>query len=151
MVAQLGGSANTYRIVMWNENWTPRVVDIGNGADFKLTETTKLRTQIFIEKGVKVSNLLFKAKLEKGIKGSTYSQYGKGNVTIISSNKNTLENTAESVNANGIDYTVYSDGTVLANGTATADATLILYGNYYIKNNNHIHGNVTLSGCPARW
>lgn len=85
------------------------------------------------------------------IENSSEIEYVENSVKIISSNKNMLENTATSTVTNGITYTVYSDGTVMANGTATADATLKLYGDYNIKNNNHIFGNVTLSGCPARW
>lgn len=114
MVVLLGGSASTYRIVMWNENWTPRAVDIGNGANFKLTETTKLRTQIFIEKGTTVNNKLFKAKLEKGIKGSTYSKYGQGNITLVSSNKNMFKETQNIK-------------------TETAQYKGIVYGNFCVK------------------
>lgn len=85
------------------------------------------------------------------LENPTEIKYVENSITIVSSNKNMLNSSANSTTVDGINYTVNTDGTIVANGTATADATLMLFGNYYIKNNNHIHGNVTLSGCPARW
>lgn len=113
------------------------------------TSTTEIQLDLILYSTSSYDVTLF-IKIEKGQKATAYSKYSFGVIEIKSSNKNMLENTAKSINTNGIDYTVYNDGTIMANGTATADATLKLYGDYYIKNNNRIHGNVTLSGCPAR-
>lgn len=57
--------------------------------------------------------------------------------------KNKLENTATTTSRNGLDFTVYPDGSVLVNGTATASTELVL-------NTNAIptEGNYIITGCP---
>jgi hypothetical protein len=59
--------------------------------------------------------------------------------------KNKLKNAASTITANGITFTVNTDGTFTANGTATATALLQLnvFSNLNLQNGNYI-----LSGCP---
>ena len=62
---------------------------------------------------------------------TTYQPYsnicpisGHTSAVVTRTGKNVLHNTAESVERNGVTFTVYSDGTVKAHGTASANANL---------------------------
>ena len=132
-----GGSGSTYRIVMWNENWTPRAVDIGTGASVNLSTKTKLRTQIFIEKGVTVNNLLFKPKLEKGSKSTAYSKFGQGSVEISTSNKNVLAFKDFEYTEKGITIKC-KNNKIHISGTATSAFTIFLTEHCNIKDLNKI-------------
>ena len=57
--------------------------------------------------------------------------------------KNKLENTATTTSRNGLDFTVYPDGSVLVNGTATASTELVLNTNAVPTEGNYI-----ITGCP---
>ena len=57
--------------------------------------------------------------------------------------KNKLENTATTTSRNGLDFTVYPDGSVLVDGTATASTELVLNTNAVPTEGNYI-----ITGCP---
>ena len=71
-----GGSASTYRIIVWKEGYVVNAVDIGNGTKVTFDGTTKYKTQIFIESGVTVNNLIFKPMITEETESKPYEQYG---------------------------------------------------------------------------
>lgn len=75
------GSGSTYRIVVWDKDWKIKAVDIGNSARFNVVEGEKIRTQILIEKGQTVKNLMFYAQLELNEK-TNYKKHQEQNYTI---------------------------------------------------------------------
>ena len=108
-----GGTASTYRLISWKEGYVVNAVDIGNGTNVTFDGTTKYRTQIFIESGVTVNNLVFRPKLKKGIKTTQYSPYGQGSVEI------------KQINGNLVDFNLSQNSKVTVNN----DRTVTINGN----------------------
>ena len=77
-VVQNGGSTQSYRINIWDNNFNNIGIDVGDGISFTLTEEKVLRCSIMIIKGTKVDNLLFRPLLYKGTFDSNkkYEQFG---------------------------------------------------------------------------
>ena len=68
-----------------------------------------------------------------------------GNVTVMVSGKNILENKATAKTMNGVEFAINADGSITLNGTASADVLITI--------NKAVYGVVpgksyTISGCP---
>jgi hypothetical protein len=74
---------------------------------------------------------------------ATQDLHGYDKPWVGGAGKNKLENTATTTSRNGLDFTVYPDGSVLVNGTATASTELVLNTNAVPTEGNYI-----ISGCP---
>ena len=82
-------------------------------------------------------------------KGTMALGYNEGCISETIYNENLLKNTASTTTTNGITFTVRDNGSVKVDGTATVMTTLKVYGDYEVRNNNYIHGDVFISGCPS--
>ena len=72
-----GGATDTYRFDLMNKaNNNIPIIDIGNGAEFTLTEETTFIPRIRIQGGVTINNLLFKPMLVSDISKTIYEPYG---------------------------------------------------------------------------
>ena len=69
---------------------------------------------------------------------------GFSGINIKKFGKNLLQNTGTTQSLNGIDFTVYSDGSINVNGTASADTDLTIRSALVLPTAAY-----TLSGCPA--
>lgn len=78
---------------------------------------------------------------EYGVKPSLYDT---AEVECVGDNVNILENKATSKTVNGVEYTIFEDGTAIVNGTAT-DVSYITVNKFINKADTY-----TLSGCPSR-
>lgn len=107
--------------------------DFGSGQTFTIKSQTTVTVRMMVWKGVTVSNLIFKPKLEEGDTATSYSPYNCGNIGVNKTNSNILpqfEETKESQTINGITITKNSDGTYTLNGTSTGIVDLILFGSW---------------------
>lgn len=75
-----GGSASTYRIMMWNSSWVYVSQDVGNSNTFNLeNDTTNNKVQVGIYSGTTVNNLVFKPMIRfASITDDTYEPYTNG-------------------------------------------------------------------------
>lgn len=69
---------------------------------------------------------------------------GFSGINIEKFGKNLLQNTSTTQSLNGIDFTVYSDGSINVNGTASADTDLTIKSALVLPTESY-----TLTGCPS--
>lgn len=62
--------------------------DFGSGQTFTIKSQTTVTVRMMVWKGVTVSNLIFKPKLEEGDTATSYSPYNCGNIAVSVFNKN---------------------------------------------------------------
>ena len=146
-----GGSDTTYYI---SENFTASK-DTGNGVVLNNLPSDQV-WRIVIKSGTTVNNLVFRPMLNAGTTAKPYSKWFAGlkNASfekIVSTGRNLVPYPyAETTKtANGVTFTVNSDGSVTVNGTATAATNF-----YIVKGGNDfltfpIGTTLVLSGCPA--
>ncbi len=71
------GASDTYRFDLMNKsNSGIPVIDIGDGAEFTITEELTLVPRIRIQNGVTINNLLFKPMIVRDISKTIYEQFG---------------------------------------------------------------------------
>lgn len=74
--------------------------DFGSGQTFTIKSQTTVTVRMMVWKGVTVSNLIFKPKLEEGNRATSYSPYNCGNIGILKINKNIFDLNAETIKNN---------------------------------------------------
>ncbi len=103
------GNANMTRINFWKKDWSDICADIGNGQRFILSENIEnAKMGLTVYEGATIKDLVFKPKLEKGTKATTYSPYGMGSTNVKVCNKNFLNTPYDSKNK--LTDTATSDG-----------------------------------------
>ncbi len=140
-----GGSDTTYYI---SENFTASK-DTGNGVVLNNLPSDQV-WRIVIKSGTTVNNLVFRPMLNEGTEAKPYSKWFAGlkNVffkEIVSTGRNLIPYPyadGMSKAANGITFTVNTDGTVTVNGTATENANFMFF-----NGSLPLFGMFTLSGC----
>ena len=126
---------------VWNpEKWTRTTAgeESGGGADLDIYGEASGTAEASFSDGAEASLV----ECEIGIVPSQ-DLHGYSKPWAGGSGKNKLENTATTTTRNGLDFTVYPDGSVLVNGTATASTELVLNTNAVPTEGNYI-----ITGCP---
>ena len=79
-----GGSASTYRIMMWNSSWSYISQDIGNSGTFTLeNDTTNNKISIQVYSGTTINNLVFKPMIRlASITDDTYEPYTRSELQV---------------------------------------------------------------------
>ena len=110
--------------------------DIGEGTIISLADTGQWRCEIVIQNGQRVYNKVFKPMIQ--LASNEYKSYtphrqsldntfASNKLLNIVGGKNLLKNNINSQTINGIEFTVYNDGSFKLNGTATDNIELVLY------------------------
>ena len=145
-----GGSDTTYYI---SESFTASK-DTGNGVVLNNLPSDQA-WRIVIKSGTTVNNLVFRPMLNAGTEAKPYSKWFPGlkNASfekIVSTGRNLIPYPyAETTKtANGVTFTVNSDGSVTVNGTATARTVFFIVNiNKFLRLSQGV--SYRLSGCPA--
>ena len=145
-----GGSDTTYYI---SESFTASK-DTGNGVVLNNLPSDQA-WRIVIKSGTTVNNLVFRPMLNAGTEAKPYSKWFPGlkNASfekIVSTGRNLIPYPYEesTKTANGVTFTVNSDGSVTVNGTATARTVFFIVNiNKFLRLSQGV--SYRLSGCPA--
>lgn len=137
-----GGSSSTYKVDLYNTNYSAIMTDWGAGTTKTgLVDNDRKvnRARIVIYSGTTLDNLTFKPMLVAGTEEKEYEQYGTSPsldypspVKCLGSNKNLL-NTSLMIETTkgGVTSKINSDGSITFNGTCTTNNNVF---DFYIEN-----------------
>lgn len=132
-------NASYIRTLLYDKNKT-FIKTVPSLTSFLTTKDTKYFR--FVISGTDTNTRI---KFQKGTVATSYSEYGKGTVTIEQRGKNLGKNNIVSGQKGGLTITKYDDDTFRVQGTTTGD--VYIFGS---KNNIDLEaGTYILSGCPT--
>ena len=149
-----GGGDNTFSLTVQDITYSQTFNDVGNGESV-VTRFTDYYAFITIFADYTANNLIFRPMLNAGTTAKPYSKgfAGLKNASfekIVSTGRNLIPYPYEesTKTANGVTFTVNSDGSVTVNGTATARTVFFIVNiNKFLRLSQGV--SYRLSGCPA--
>ena len=132
-----GGSTSTYRAAL---SQIAGAVDVGNGANFELSEPHYAAYRILISGNVTFTNMVFKPMIRlASITDSTFQPYAFPNPTLTPAvvksvdegAKNLIQNNCNSKTVHGVTATTNADGSITVSGSSDyTNNFLVLYDLY---------------------
>lgn len=130
-------TTSTAYINVRNSTYEQHIKNTGTATSVTFTaEYTDYYSQIYINSGVTLNNVVIKPQLEEGITATAFAPYiaDLTTVKVTRTGKNLLppSSLAASGTTNGVAYTNNCDGSITINGTATAIPYITVAGNFYL-------------------